>query len=218
MAGTVAVITSLYGDYDSPVPPPLGFDEAVMVTDREQPVEGWQQIVLPQPGRHPRLAAKLAKFRPDLFTGCESSLWVDSNMRFEGGRGLRQATETHLATNDMVAWRHPEARTCIKAEADYCHHWGKYVDYPLVRQAETYLSEGMPADFGLYCCNLIGRRHTPAIRQFGLEWLAENEKWSIQDQISFPYLVWRTNLTVSTWQADYASNPWVRWAPHNRND
>lgn len=219
-AGTVmgiAVVCSVYGDYDDVVEPPAGFEDAVLVTDRVHEVDGWRQVVLPQPGRHPRLAAKLAKCRPDLFTAERSSLWVDGNVRYTGG-DLREATERHLEKGPLVVWEHPENRDCLVQEAEYCGDWKKYAVYRLNDQANNYLKRGMPRNWGLYACGLIARLHTPFIRRLGNDWLCENEQWSIQDQVSLPYLCWLRDFRPAVWDAEYASNPWIRWAGHNGLD
>jgi hypothetical protein len=214
MGLTVAVVCAVYGDYDGVVEPPFGFDDAVLVSDRTHDVEGWRQVVWPQPGRHPRLAAKVAKCRPDWFTGCDASVWIDGNMRPTGG-DLRGAAETHLGAGDLVLWRHPEGRDCITQEARYCADWSKYSGYPVVAQADEYIAAGMPAHHGLYCCNLIARLHTWRTAELGSAWLGENETWSIQDQVSMPYLLWQRSWEPVTWDAPYATNPWVRWAAHS---
>jgi len=210
---TIAVVCAVYGDYDGVVPPPEGFDDAVLVSDRHHDVDGWRQVVWPQPGRHSRLAAKIAKCRPDWFTGCEASVWIDGNMRPTGG-DLRSAAAEHLERGDLVLWRHPEGRDCIVQEARYCGDWPKYESYPVVAQAKQYVADGMPEHYGLFCCNLIARRHTWQVAELGAAWLAENETWSIQDQVSMPYLLWQRRWTPVTWDAPYATNPWVRWSAH----
>lgn len=217
MGLSVAVVCSVYGDYDTVVAPPAGFDDAVLVTDRTHDVDGWRQVILPAGGRHPRLAAKLPKCRPELFTSCEASVWVDGNIRPTGG-DLRGAAEKHLASGDVVAWEHPEDRSCLVEEAAYCHDWPKYVKYPLLEQAAHYVADGMPERWGLYACGLLARRHTSASSAFGVAWLQENDRWSIQDQLSFPYVAWKLGIRPVTWEADYASNPWVRWAGHTGLD
>jgi hypothetical protein len=210
---SVAVVSAVYGGYDVPAAAPDGFDDAVLVTDQPMDVPGWRVVVWPQPGRHPRLAAKVAKFRPDWFTACDASVWIDGNMHTTGP-GLRAAVEQHLADDDLVLWRHPENRDCLLDEARYCHQWPKYVDWPVLAQAEHYIAVGMPRHWGLYCCNLIARRHNWRTAELGLAWLAENESWSIQDQVSLPYLLWERNWQPATWQVGYANNPWLRWNAH----
>lgn len=213
MGLTTAVVCAVYGGYDEVVEPPFGFDDAVLVTDRNHDVAGWRQVVWPQPGRHPRLAAKIPKCRPDWFTACDASVWMDANMHTVG-LGLRDAVDAAVTADDLTLWSHPENRDCIVDEARYCHDWPKYADWPLLAQVDHYMAAGMPRHWGLFCANLIARKHNWRTAELGAAWLAENETWSIQDQVSLPFLLWERDWHPAVWQVPYATNPWVRWSGH----
>ena len=219
MTPRTAIVTSLYGDYDDLAPPPPHFDDCVLVTDKEhsESGRGWRQVILPQPGRHPRLAAKLAKCRPDLFTDCEASLWVDASTRFTRPEQSRSFVDMGLERGDFVLRDHPEDRDCAVAEAEWCHGWPKYSQWPVLSQAQAYIDEGLPSNFGLWACGVMARRHTPEVRDFGTAWFTENEKWSIQDQVSFPYICWKMSMPLALWSADeFAAH--IAFAPHHSND
>jgi DNA polymerase-1 len=60
----------------------------------------------------------------------------------------------------------------------------------------------MPEGFGLWACGAIVWRNSDKARQFGHAWHEENVRWSIQDQVSFPYLVWKLRPNFGVFPAE----------------
>ena len=168
---------------------------------------GWRNIVEPSEV-HPRLAAKRPRARPDLYTDCEASLWMDGSVHVLDDRFLRLVRE-QLSQHELILWDHPEERDCFLQEANHCHDWPKYREGPLLQQAAHYLSEGMPEHFGLWATGSIARRHSDRMQRLGDAWLAEMERWTIQDQVSLPYLLWREGIVPGTFGLDQLDNDMV---------
>jgi hypothetical protein len=207
----VAAICAIYGGFDLIPPVPEGVDDAVLITD--VPVRsGWRNVVEPS-GDHPRLAAKRPRCRPDLYTDCEASLWMDGSVHILDDRFLRLVRQ-RLDQHEIVLWDHPEDRDCFLEEARHCHDWPKYRDGPLLEQAAHYLAEGMPEHFGLWATTCIARRHTDRMRALGDAWLEEMYRWTIQDQVSLPYLLWREGIRPGTFGIDQLANDMVAWMAH----
>jgi len=207
----LAAVCAIYGGYDLIPPVPEGVDDAVLVTD--VPVRsGWRNVVEPS-GAHPRLAAKRPRCRPDLYTDCEASLWTDGSIHVLDDRFIT-LVRSQLEEHEIVLWDHPEDRDCFLEEAQHCHDWPKYRDGPLLEQAAHYLAEGMPEHFGLWATGSIARLHTDRMRVLGDAWLAEMERWTIQDQVSLPYLFWREGIEPGTFGIDQLDNDMVAVMPH----
>lgn len=207
----LAAVCAIYGGYDLIPPVPDGVDDAVLVTD--VPVRsGWRNVVEPS-GAHPRLAAKRPKVRPDLYTDCEASLWMDGSVHVLDDRFIRLVREK-LEQHELVLWDHPEDRDCLLQEAQHCHSWPKYRDGPLLAQANHYLSQGMPEHFGLWAATCIARLHTDRMRAFGDAWHEEMERWTIQDQVSLPFLLWREGIGPGSFGIDQLDNDMVAWVDH----
>ena len=199
-------VCAIDGGYDLIPPVPEGVDDAVLITD--VPVRsGWRNVVEPSEA-HPRLAAKRPRCRPDLYTDCEASLWIDGSVHVLDDRFVRLVREK-LSQHELVLWDHPEERDCFLQEANHCHDWPKYREGPLLQQAAHYLSEGMPEHFGLWATGSIARRHTERMQRLGDAWLAEMERWTIQDQVSLPYLLWREAIAPGTFGLDQLDNDMV---------
>lgn len=210
---TLAVVTAVYGKFDIVPPVPVGFDDAVLVSD--VPISsGWRNIVRPLPLPH-RLAAKFPKFRPDLFTKCESSVWFDASGR-DNNNWLANTAHEILKKSDLAVFKHP-TRSCIYEEAACCKKWPKYRDWPIDMQIEKYKESGYPVNNGLWSCGIIMRNHTQYNKDFGDRWLLENTFHSIQDQISFPYLLHEMNMICTAIPGSIWGGP-IDWIEHKTKE
>jgi hypothetical protein len=211
----VALVTSIYGGYDRlrPLPEGHGFDMAVCVTDDENlKAEGWTTLVVPSDDP-PILAAKWPKMLPFDFVNADVAVWVDGSAEIVDRTFIDFCLDTD---GDLVAWVHPEGRTCLFEEVAYCWHWDRYRQFPMVAQAAAYRADGMPDGFGLYACGTLVWRRTDDTVRFGEAWLQEQRRWSIQDQVSFPYLLWKLRPNFGTFPADELNNRYLVWHRHGR--
>jgi hypothetical protein len=213
---TTALVTAVYGGYDTPKPLPAdhGFDDAVFVTDRPVEVEGWRVVVDPRPDAHPRLAAKRPKCLPWEYVIADRSVWIDGAYAVVSN-DFRRAVDSHLDRHPLVVWTHPEQREGPWAEANFCCSWDKYRDWPVLEQATHYREQGLPDDYGLWACGTVARRHDAAERELGAAWMAEMDRWGIQDQVSLPFLLWQRDRKPGTWDVPQWSNPWLQWFAHH---
>ena len=215
----LGLITAVYGGYDHlrALPDGHGFADAVCVTDDPQlQAHGWRMIVEPT-SLPPRLAAKRPKFLPFEYLTTSSAVWIDAAFSLREGRFHDFAVE-HLERHEFVVWQHPEPRNCLYQEAAYCQDWPKYAREPIRRQTAHYRELGMPEHFGLFAAGTLGWRDTESMREFGAAWLAECHEWSIQDQVSLPFLLWRLNVTPGIWQAHEFANDMLDYHQHTRNE
>jgi len=200
---SVAVITSIYGDFDVPkVQPPQTVDaEWILVTDREVEAPGWKVVVEPRPHMHPCLAAKVAKCVPSLYTGASTTVWMDGSLQLLREDSLEQIIAGSEGQS-IAQIEHP-ARDCIYDEAEFCVPIPKYAGQPMIQQVDHYRKLGHPAHWGLYATGLIVRNSqdsldrlstmTPEedeeVKTVGQEWLIEQMRWSFQDQLSEVFLL-----------------------------
>ena len=208
----IAVVTALFGAYDPLSPPPCGFDDAVCVTDSADGIpDGWRTVLEPL-SDDPRLDGKRAKMQPWRYTDCDAAIFLDASIEVTSP-DLRAWAEPMITAHDLVVWLHPEGRTCYRDEAAVCWDWPKYSRYDLRGQVYAYESAGMPEKWGLFACGMIGWRFTPEAKAFGDAWLDEQHRWSCQDQVSLPYLLWREGKPFGLWPANQYQNPMIqiRW-------
>lgn len=221
-APTTGIITAIYGGYDtpSPLPPDHGFDQAVLVTDTPVAVAGWDVVVEPYSDAfHPRLKAKVPKCMPQAYLGTTGSVWIDGAYRVRPGSGFRRAVDEHLTRHELVAWAHPDRATRPDAYAEarftHDHYSHKYEPrHRLLEQAAHYRAQGLPERSGLYAAGTVARHHTPRVNTLGADWLLEQFTWTVQDQVSLPYVAWAAALDVGTWCHEQWANPWLDWHGH----
>jgi hypothetical protein len=207
----LAAVCAIYGAYDLIPPVPEGVDDAVLVTD--VPVRsGWRNVVEPSDA-HPRLAAKRPRGRPDLYTDCEASLWMDGSTYVMSDRFIA-LVRAKLERHELVLWKHPEDRDCLVDEALVCHDWPQYREEPLLAQVDHYLSQGMPRNFGLWATGSIARLHSDRMKRFGDSWLDEMARWTVQDQVSLPFLLWRDGVEPGEFGLEQFDNDLITWLPH----
>jgi len=207
----IALITACYGAYDPvrPLPADHGFDDAVLVTDdRSLVTDGWR-VHLESSVESPRLASKKAKMMPWLYTDCDAAVWLDASFEVLGS-GFAGFARAALERDDFVVWTHPEGRVDITDEARVSMTLKKYQGSRVREQAAFYKEQGFPENWGLFAAGTIGWVFTPTVKRFGSLWLRECHDWSIQDQISLPYLLWREGKPFGVWQSNEYANPYVR--------
>jgi len=179
----IAVISSAYGGYDEPsVPPEQNHPaEFVFVTDGPAAPAPWRTVHEPRPHLHPRMAAKVAKCRPDLYADADVYIWMDASMQITAP-DFAEWCASFVEHGRIAQIPHPE-RNCIEPEAHLSAQMGKYAGQPVLEQATHYLADGHPRGWGLWATGLIVyRRHAPRI--IGDAWLREQMRWTYQDQLS----------------------------------
>lgn len=152
------------------------------------------------------MASKVARCRPDLYSDAEITIWLDASARLNPD-SVEQLVEA-LGDSDIAQFIHPD-RSDIGPEADFSLKMRKYHGHPLDAQVAHYRSAGFPVDFGLWACGCIVRRNTAQMRDFGNAWLLEMMRWSWQDQISEPFVLWSMGIRPTTLPGDLWSNPIV---------
>lgn len=193
---SVAVLSSIYGTYDRPIAqlPQTIEAEWILVTDTLVETPGWDVVVEPRPHMHPRLAAKVAKCLPWHYTDADTVVWLDGACRLLRPDSLEQILEA-AGGHPLSQIRHPW-RDCIYDEADASREMLKYQGQPVDAQVSAYRSAGHREHWGLWATGLIvrsdGRNNGMAKAMnmdFGRRWLAEQVRWTYQDQLSEPPLL-----------------------------
>lgn len=220
----VAVVTACYGNFDD-VQPQAEQDipvEWLCVTDDASAAipAPWSVLVVPS-DKSPRLAAKRVKCEPWRFTDAATVIWVDANTLVTSSSFAREAV-SHLREG-IAVFRHPR-RDCIYAEAEASlgaeSQDGKYDDQPIREQVAHYRAEGHPRHAGLFACGtVVWDATTTGSRRLGAAWLAECERWSIQDQLSLPVVARRLGVRPGVFpfaqiRRGYLGNRWLRILPH----
>ncbi|HKU53035.1 MAG TPA: hypothetical protein VJQ25_11240 [Nitrospira sp.] len=204
----ISVVTGIFGDYDNlkEQPPQQGVDvEFICVTDNPhlQSTPTWQVVLQPRSDlTHPRLAAKVPKTNPWAWTsgGSERVVWMDGSFLLKDEGALARLIEAcpfpevdgEPDYEAVFQFIHP-ARDCIFTEADFSTSLPKYYTQPIQPQIHHYRKAGHPQRWGLWATGFIVYPEWGPRREIiGQEWLAEQVRWTNQDQVSQAF-VWNNN-------------------------
>jgi hypothetical protein len=199
----VTVLTGIFGDYDGlkEQPPQLSMHgvEFVCVTDNPHlhSTPTWQVELQPRGDlMHPRLAAKIPKVDPWRWVDIDRDfiVWMDGSFVLKDEHAIARLLDVVAtdATDPDSVWQftHP-ARDCIYTEAYFSVPLLKYHTQPVADQAAYYRKLEHPEHWGLWATGfIVYPRWSPTREYIGHAWLAEQVRWTNQDQVS-QAVVWR---------------------------
>jgi len=195
------VYTAIAGNYDLLKEQPdsirLQGMEFHAFMDRPQVSRTWNIQAVVNQFDSPRLNAKYHKVLPHLsFPDSEITLWIDGSIEIRANTSILNLAHSFLGDADIAVFRHPH-RYCIYQEAIHCIHHRRDDREIIRKQVFRYTQEGYPANNGLAECTILLRRDTEQVREFNKLWWSEIQQGSVRDQISFPYVVWKTGIKVN---------------------
>jgi hypothetical protein len=233
----VCVYTAVYGGYDDLKcwPQQTVDTDFICFTDetRSGPIDGWNMIAATGRLEHPRMQAKFFKIlshrafpngrlawryhRVNALSRRRARydilIWIDGSIQIRSPSFVEEFV-SQIGASGWAMFRHPD-RNCIYDELNASLPIRKYHDQPLERQVAFYRAEGYPAHRGLMACGLIARRASdPRHKLINEAWWQENLRWSYQDQLSLPVVLWRMGGSCETVSMNLWDNPWFDWIPH----
>ena len=202
----VAVVSAVFGRYDEPVFVEQTVPcEYVLVTDGDCLVPaGWNQQIIDAREVDPRLAAKSPKCCPWKFADADVFVWLDGSI--QPTADLVESMLASLGDDDIAFYPHPD-RSSIISEARASRPLRKYSGQDVMAQAVHYVSEGHPDDWGLWAAGLFVVRDTERTRLLGRRWFEEIQRWTVQDQISLPFVLREVGLWPASLDGGLRSNP-----------
>lgn len=219
----IAVYTSIFGNYDRLIEPLYKSDycDYFAITDQPIPagsiwnrldcsgIEGFNEL----DNYH---KAKYCKMFPHvLFPNYKYSIWVDGNVQIVAD--LMPLID-RIDKAAMATFENPK-HDCIYTEARYniCQNNARIGE--LEKQISIYKEEGFPPQFGMREFSIIARQNQNLEMQHLMEqWWEQVNKYTMRDQISFPYVLWKNGLSI-----DYIKSLGLNWRwnprfilyPHN---
>ena len=173
--------------------------DLVIFTDNETlDSKLWNVVYMEPPNRDPTRAARQLKLTPHvLFPSHEISAWIDANLCLTCD--VNHYFDRFIIGHDFVLLRHWQDVKGPYHEVQRCIDLQKDDEALITRQGQAYREAGMPDSLEVAWTAILIRRHNkPHVKAFDAMWLAELQRWSRRDQISFPYCAWKTGLKYST--------------------
>lgn len=202
------VYTAVFGGYDTVrAPEHPGDARWVCITDGPPAPPPWQTITVIGAGNS-RLRARNYKLRPHRWFREPVTVWLDGNVTLcvPPEELLKYVEDT-----DIAAVEH--SRVHHYAEADECLRLGKGDPERIRAQVRAYKAEGCPpqpvtANF------LMVRRNTWAVAGLGDMWWGQVMRYSVRDQISSPYCLWKLGMSITRIPGDHGRGPDFVRHPH----
>jgi len=205
--------TAVYGDHIVlPEFDTKGF-EFRCYTDRKIESKTWEIHEAPPKHDNPRMAAKWWKlFPPGTATG-DISIWIDASITVTDVHEMVRVCKAALRDHDVAFFKHPERTNIFDEAIASLQMPNKYAGLPLLAQVESYREEGLPQDSGLWAGGVIARRHSLKRGIFEADWWEECKKWSYQDQLSLPYVLWKHDVQPGVIPGSVYKTAFHTWTP-----
>jgi len=198
------VYTAIFGKYDLLLPNKTLHAQHVCFTDSNIASCGWDIRIVERKFRDPRREARMYKTLPHRwFPNEEITIWHDGHI---GLKVLPGEVTRFLNGHDMAAFKHPW-HDDIRDEAMAIIRTGRANPNVVYRQLAAYLKEGYVGP--MFATGVLVRRHNDATKAFNEAWWNEMLCYTLRDQMSFNYLLWKTEMECGIIPA----NLWPGLAP-----
>lgn len=218
--GNTVIVTAVTGDYDYLLEQKIikGVDY-IYFTDKNIAVpQPWMPVLLGDEHLDNRRRSKRPKLNPHsipLLTSYKYLIWIDGGMAIANENFVSEIMS--YMNNGFVISPHFDNRHCAYGEATI--RPPKYAKEPLDEQVAFYRSENFPEQYGLYECGVSARDMTNlAVKELGELWHQQNLTWSYQDQVSFPYCLWKTKFEPDVLPTTWRSMNWIYLSTHRNPD
>lgn len=182
------IYSAITGNYDMPLVRniPEGWDYKLFSNSRDIP----NAIFVENHGLSDVKLAREIKINPWKYFDFDISVWVDANSTFN-------TKILKYIDKDFSMPIHPDRR-CVYDEAAAVIRLKKDTPGVVQQVVNRYLAEGMPQNQGLYSTHGIIRKNTKEVREFCEKWWREVEQNSCRDQLSLPYLLWKSPIPITS--------------------
>lgn len=199
----MAVYTCIVGHYDSLIEPRIaepGIDYYVF-TDIDIPAGSvWKKIDITQFDEYHEFSPTQLNRRIKMLPFCylpdyDYSVYVDGNIEIEGA-----VTPVVAEMGDCPFGTHyHRTRDCIYVEKVRVNYLRKADKETVDKQTAAYREAGFPRHYGLYENSILIRSHRDeSVRHLMEAWWEEYMRYPTRDQLSLPYLIWKTGYDKSS--------------------
>lgn len=211
----VVVYSCIWGPYDK-IAEPLYYNPAIdyiLVTDQEVPASSkWSKMNFPNVGlldsMGPSAVNRYCKMMPHvLFPDYDYSIYIDGNIQI-----VTDLMPLIADLGEHTIGIHSYPVDCIYNMKNAIIAGKKATKESLDCQIKNYKREGFPKHYGAFECNVLVRKHNDndIIKLMESWWEEYISTSSKRDQISLPYVLWKSNKTADF---IYSLGPDVRLNP-----
>ena len=219
----IAVYTAIFGGYDELREPEYvsPFCDYFIFTDRNVPENStWKKVdysfVEEMNGMDAYHLSKYVKIFPDkFFKDYDYSIWVDGTTTIVAD--LFPFID-RLNGKPIGMFDNP-VHDCIYTEANFLLYYNRVPEEQIKKQINSYRSEGYPEHNGMFECTIIARKHNDSeCISIMSDWWNQIVTFTMRDQISFPYVLWKRNATnqVAPLGKNRNFNPRLKFDKHTK--
>lgn len=197
----IALITALFGDLDTLKEIPIQsipIDKFCFTNNHIiENTYDWK-IIYPDYPRHDlcnRMKAKYFRMLSHKVEELQSYtiiIWIDASLQVISNEFINFMIKD-IREKDIFFFKH-HSRSCIYHEAEFSKTSKKYNLEPIDNQIQKYKSDSYPQNNGLMETGCFIRIINPETNKIMEDWWHENIKYSYQDQISLPYILWKNKF------------------------
>lgn len=204
------IFTVLTGGYDNLIDPLViseGWDYICFTDDPKIKSDVWKIIQIENENSLSAYKiARVYKLNPHKYLDkYDISIHIDCNARII--YDLNKLEDEIINKNVDINLAKHRHRNCLYQEAGACITFNRGNKQEILNQVEEYKSKGMPENFGLYSCGFQYRNlKSERLEEFSNEWVNQILKYSVRDQISFPYVLWKIGnikINLLNWNLIY---------------
>jgi len=217
MQSKIVIYTAIFGKFDEvkyPKKLPVGIDYYIF-TDQNLELPNHINIVRIDNVSDTRLEARRLKLQPHkIFSDYEFSIWIDGSIKLLKPFEIKNCVYNALKDNDFAAFKHMHRKT-LQEELKSCLKRKKDNPYIMLTQYNDYISAGYKPELLIESGVLIRRHNSPKCAKFCDAWWNNVLKYSIRDQLSFPFVKWQTKFKIKTLEGYIWENKHFKVEQHN---
>ena len=210
----VAVITANFGNYDT-IKEPINIKNIELFdwyyfTDNKDIKSDVYKVINEShhiPGK-PVLCAKYYKIQHhkiDFIQKYDYIVWHDSSFYIQNVNFVNDILELLKGDPKFVLYKHPQ-RTTITQEVSVLNRMRKFSGQNFNAQLSKYTNDGFTDNKGLYSLGFFIRKINSDINKLFDDWFYEITTCTVRDQVSFPYILWRHDVTPNIVIQDNINN------------
>ena len=222
--GKIAVYTSVFGNYDKIKEPLYVSDRCdyFAITDQDIPSDSvWKKIDCSKIEGFEDLdnyhKSKFCKFFPHkILPDYEYSIWIDGNAQIVADM---YPLVDRMADNHVMATFQNPLHNCIYTERNFLIYLDAVKMEEIDKQINDYKNVGFPKKFGMREFTIIVRKHNDKkLHKYMEEWWEQVNMYTMRDQISFPFVLFKNNETIDfiqMFEGDWRNNPRFIYHDHS---
>lgn len=191
----IVLYTCIFGTIDKPKSMRFknNFDYILFTDQKDLKASGWDVVYIPNNNliSNTKLARYYKHHPIQLFPNYEASIWLDAT------HYQINSIECLIDKSDISAMQHFCTQT-LRQELNLCIQLKKDNKEVMLKQVDNYYKDGYIDQSQFFCTTCLIRKHNQIIYDFQEMWWNEIDKFSIRDQLSFSYCLWKKNIFCET--------------------